>query len=259
MHATAEIILPVSQRDQNRIAFELGGAVGASTPVRGAGSRYADRYAARYGVGQGTAVPTGGGPTPPPWVRTPGPGNGGAGGNGEKCRDAFVTSSTGAGHGRRVVYFDGKYSCEIRPPKCDCHVIGGNTLNRADLPTGIASGAFADIVLDSGDADFFLPYYMHIIAFQTGNVANLSITGAPLLVLLQDSRSGQNPNLRRASATLQQLGIATLVYGQEKDLECVDWERFSSQNRQQLTLRFFNPNEVAVHIFVDLWGIPGVK
>ena len=65
--------------------------------------------------------------------------------------------------------------------------------------------------------------------------------------------------MRRASVTDPSFGVNTLVYGQFKDLECVDWRKFASTNNQQLTLTFNNPNEVAVHIFVDLWGIPGVN
>lgn len=270
--AEASIILPGSVREQNDIAFRMGGAVGASSPVRRRygeryGGRYGDRYGDRYGVGAKTPDSSAGGGTPD-WLRTPGPGNGGGGGGnggngrcppgGGQC-DPFRTSSQGAGHGRPVNTYVGGYTCEVRPPKCECHVIGSNTLNRTDLPTGIASAAFGELQLDSGDADYFIPYYIFISAFEIGAVPNLSITAAPLMVLLQDSRSGQEPNLRRASTTDPRLGIATLVYGQDKDLECVDWTQFASINRQQLTLRFFNPNEVSVHIFVDIWGIPAIK
>jgi hypothetical protein len=277
--AEASIIIPrmLDVRDQNAIAhernaaamaaFRLGGAVGGRRYGERYGSRYGERYGDRYGVG--AQAPSSGAPTTPDWLRTPGPngGGGGGGGNGGNGRcpprggqcDPFRTSSQGAGHGRPVNTYVGGYTCEVRPPKCDCHVIGANTLNRTDLPTGIVSAGFADLQLDSGDADYFIPYYMFITALEIGAVPNLSVTGAPLMVLLQDSRSGQEPNLRRASTTDPRLGIATLVYGQDKDLECVDWTQFASVNRQQLTLRFFNPNEVSVHIFVDLWGIPAIK
>jgi hypothetical protein len=148
-----------------------------------------------------------------------------------------------------------QYSCAIRPPRCDCHVIGGNTLNSTQFPNGILSGTFGTVTLDSGDASFYVPYYMHIVALEVGATAGLSVTGAPQNVLMQDSTSGRQPNMRRASTTNPSFGVPTLVYGQEKELECVDWNKFASVNNQQLQLTFFNPQTVAVHIFVNLWGL----
>ncbi len=230
----------------DEMAAQFG--VGASSLGRRYGRRYGDRYGARYGVGQ-AGTPSSAPPTTPP-PRTGGGGGCGSGGGG----GAFVDSGCTAGTGRRVKYADG-YSCEVRPRKCECQVVGTNTL----LTNGIASAAFGPLTIDSGDADFFIPYYMFIVALQTGATPTLSTQGAVLPVLLQQSRSGQEPNMRRASVTDQSVGVNTLVYGQFKDLECVDWRKFSSTNNQQLTLTFYNPNEVAVHIFVDLWGIPGVS
>lgn len=147
--------------------------------------------------------------------------------------------------------------CEGKPPRCDCHVIGGNTLNTAGIGTASLAARFGPVQLDSGDAAAFIPYYLYVVAFQVGGAApNTTIQGAPLMVLLQNSRSGQEPNMRRASETDPNLGVAALVYGDRKELECIDWQRFSSQNNQQLTLTFYNPNNVTVHIFVDIWGIP---
>ncbi len=222
--------------------------VGASSLGRRYDRRYGARYGGRYGVGQDSSVPPGGGGSPSgSGSYTATPCGGGA-------PSGFVDSSCGAGTGRRVTYKDG-YSCEVRPAKCECQVIGTNTL----LTNGIASAAFGPLTIDSGDADFFIPYYMFIVALQVGATPTLSTQGGVLPVLLQQSRSGQEPNMRRASVTDPSFGVNTLVYGQFKDLECVDWRRFASTNNQQLTLTFFNPNEVAVHIFVDLWGIPGVN
>ena len=218
--------------------------------------RYSERYGERYGVGQKPPTyppPTQGAPTPGSVSATP-PGGGG----GPDCFPCqpFITGQTGAAHGRRVYYGkDADYSCAIRPPRCDCHVIGGNTLNSTVLPTGVATTAFADVTLDSGDASYFVPYYMHIVALEVGATADLSVTGLPLLVLMSNSRSGQEPNMRRASTTDASFGVPTLGYGQEKELECVDWHRFASVNNQQLVLTFNNPQTVAVHIFVNLWGL----
>lgn len=210
--------------------------------------RYDERYGQRYNVGA----------APPSTVPVP-PGGGGSGGRGgcgggSSSASDFVASGCSAGEGRRVQY-ENNYSCEVRPRKCNCQVIGGNTL----LTNGIASAAFGTVTLDSGDADFFVPYYMFIVALQIGATPTLSTQGGPLPVLLQNSRSGREPNMRRASETDPSFGVNTLVYGQFKDLECVDWRKFASVNNQQLVLTFNNPNEVSVHIFVDLWGIPGVN
>lgn len=175
---------------------------------------------------------------------------------GNRGRCDWITSGSNAGHGRPTHQDEPMdIACPVKPPRCDCHVIGGNTLGT----TGIATGAtpalrFGQVTLDSGDASFFVPYYMYITAFQFNS--NTTVTGAPVMVLLQDSKSGQEPNMRRASDSDPSFGVATLVYGREKELECVDWRRFASINNQQLTLTFYNPRDFAVHVFVDLWGIP---
>lgn len=136
-------------------------------------------------------------------------------------------------------------------------MIGGNTLLTPGIGVATLAARFGPVVLDSGDAGAFIPYYMFVVAFQVGgDLPNTTIQGVPLLVLLQDSRSGREPNMRRASDTDPQLGVACTVYGERKELECIDWLRFASTNNQQLTLLFYNPNNVAVHVFVDIWGIP---
>lgn len=252
---------PVLEQNARAFQFAMGFEVGADPKGRyRERERYASRYGARYGerYGVGAAID----PAPPsrgaagayvargPSLPPPPP----AGGSCEPC-GPWTTGQTGAAHGRRVYYNDRKYSCAIRPPRCDCHVIGSNTLNSTQFPTGIASGTFGTVTLDSGDASFFVPYYMHIVALEVGATAALSVTGAPQAVLMQDSTSGREPNMRRASTTDPSFGVPTLVYGQEKELECVDWNKFASVNNQQLQLTFFNPQTVAVHIFVNLWGL----
>lgn len=191
-------------------------------------------------------------------------GNGGGGGNGGNGKPGtpgcdpcdWQTSRWAAGHGRPFKEYAHGYKCAIRPPRCECHVIGGNTLNSTVFPGGILSGTFGFIDLDSGDASFFVPHYLHIVAFEVGETASLEITGLPLLVLMTNSLSGREPNMRRASETNPAFGVATTTYGEEKELECVDWHRFASVNNQQLRITFFNPNAVAVHVFGDLWGLP---
>ncbi len=249
--------MPAVETNAKALAFAEGFEVGHDPKGRyRERSRYASRYSARYGerYGVGAATPgstplsgsgalraTPGAPPLPP----------GGGGDCLPCGPG----QTGAPHGRRVYYDNQSYSCAIRPKRCDCHVIGGNTLESTLYPTGVASGGFATVTLDSGDASFFVPYYMHIVALEVGSVANLAVTGGPLLVNMQDSKSGRAPNMRRASDSDPSFGVPTLVYGQEKELECVDWNRFASVNNQQLTITFYNPQTVALHIFVNLWGL----
>jgi hypothetical protein len=241
------------KREQNRVAFEFSVGAGRYREL----SRYREP-GSRYQVGAITPGATGNGGQRTPrdgWMRTPPPTGGGGSCNNGPAQNNWPSSDCDAGTGRRVQY-DYGYACEVKPPKCSCQVIGGNTL----LDTsGIASGAFGEVTLDSGDASFFVPYYMFIWAAQVGSAATLAITGGALPVLLCDSRSGREPNMRRASDTDPSFGVNTTVYGQFKDLECNDWRRFASINNQQLTMRFYNPNEVAVHIFVDMWGIPAVN
>jgi hypothetical protein len=199
-------------------------------------SRYGRRYGARYeyGVGQASSAAR-------------------AAQLNQDCN--WPDSSITAGHGRAT---DPRPvgPCKPIPPRCDCHVIGINTLGT----TGIASNAFGNLVIDSGDADFFIPYYIAIIAFELNTTTNNLIInpGTPLMVLLVQSTSGQEPNMRRASTTDQTFGVWTLVYGFEKEIECVDWRKFGSVTNQNLTMRFFNPNTVAVHVFVNIWGTAGV-
>ncbi len=165
-------------------------------------------------------------------------------------------SGCNAGVGRPTVWGEPQ-PCDVKPPRCDCHVIGGNSLLTAGIGTASQAARFGQIQLDSGDAPAFVPYYMFVCAFQVGGAApTTTIQGNPLMVLLTNSKSGQNPNMRRASDDDPRFGVTALVYGQDKELECVDWRKFSSQNNQQIFLRFFNTNSVTVHVFVDLWGIP---
>ena len=203
---------------QNKRAFEVAG-----------GGRYSERYSERYDRN--------------------GRGSVGAG----DCDTAWTDSSTGAGHGRRIVPRDTDKACTPLPPRCDCHVIGVNSINSA----GIASGATGNLTIDSGDASYFVPYYMAVIAFQVNGTDNglIANPGTPLMALLINSVSGREPNMRRASNTDPTFGVWTLIYGFEKELECVDWRKFASTNNQQLTMTFYNPNNVDIHVFVNLWGL----
>lgn len=173
---------------------------------------------------------------------------------GNRCD--WIDSSCGAGHGRPTHQEEPMdTACPVKPPRCDCHVIGGNTLGTTGIATGATAAArFGTVALDSGDASYFVPYYMYVTAFQFNS--NTTVTGNPVMVLLQDSKSGQEPNMRRASGDDPAYGVATLVYGREKELECVDWRRFASITNQGLTLTFYNPRDFAVHVFVALWGVP---
>lgn len=163
-------------------------------------------------------------------------------------------TGTPAGHGRPTEQQPCE-PCVIKPPRCDCHVLGSNTLGTPGIPTGAINLRFGTLAVDSGDAGFFVPYYIFVTAFQV--LQNNIITGVPVMVLLQNSLSGREPNMRRASDNNPSFGVATLVYGREKELECVDWRRFASVNNQQLLLTFYNPQAFAVHVFVVIWGIPG--
>lgn len=259
--------------EQNTRAFEFAKGLEVGHDPKGRyrersryANRYGERYGERYGVGAQTTTGqpparkylpdrTGGGTQPPPTGDPPPRRGDDDCGPGDIVCNPWATGQTGAAHGRRVYYNDQKYSCAIRPPRCDCQVIGGNTTNSTVFPLGIPSGTFGTVTLDSGDASFFVPYYMHIVALEVGAVVTLAVTGVPQMVLMQDSTSGREPNMRRASTTNPSFGVPTLVYGQEKELECVDWNRFASINNQQLQLTFFNPQTVAVHIFVNLWGL----
>lgn len=188
------------------------------------GTRYRQRYGERYQVGQGSAAGS---------MRA-----------NPKCDSNWGDQPDGGGHGR--------INCKPLPPRCDCHVIGANTLGTA----GIASGATGTLTIDSGDATYFEPYYIAILALQASATDNdLVANAAPLLALLMDSLSGREPNMRRASATNFAFGVWTLIFGDEKEIECVDWRRFASTNNQQLTMTFGNPNVNAIHVFVNLWGL----
>ena len=168
----------------------------------------------------------------------------------------WITLGPNAAHGRPTHQGEPMdKACPIKPPRCDCHVIGGNTLGTTGIATGVTAAArFGTVTLDSGDAGYFVPYFIYVTAFQFNS--NTTVTGVPLMVLLNNSKSGQEPNMRRASTSDPAFGVATLVYGREKELECVDWQRFASVNNQQLLLTFYNPADFAVHVFVALWGVP---
>lgn len=211
------------------------------------GRGYGKRYGARYNVGAAWESST---PQIAPNIRA-------RAGNGPPCDPNWADSpGADAGHGRRTTQVPGE-TCNPAPPRCDCHVIAVNSLRTED---GIASGAFGNLTIGSGDASFFIPYYIAIVAFEANTTtSNLIINpGTPLMVLMVDSTSGREPNMRRGSNNDERQGVWSLIYGFEKEIECVDWRPFAEQAGQLLTLRFFNPNAVGVHIFVNLWGIAGV-
>ena len=163
---------------------------------------------------------------------------------------------TSAAHGSVPTSCPPMTPCAVKPPRCDCEVIGGNTLGGNQIGVANLAGRFGTITLDSGDAGSFVPYFMFSTAFQVGGgTPDDTVTGPDLPILLQDSRSGREPNLRRASTTDPAFGILMQVYGDEKELECVDWGRFASTNNQQLVCTGYNPNDNAAHWFVDMWGV----
>lgn len=175
------------------------------------------------------------------------------------CRPSdcqIAASRYTAGHGRAVYPACGDYSCEIAPPPCDCQVIGGNTLNSSEFPTGVPSNALWRIRIDSGDADFFVPYWLVLEAYETGAVPALAITGDVLETLLADSLSGRQPNMHRADPTNPSYGVASSGFSVRKDRTCVDWNRFASVEGQQLTLVGRNIREVNIHVFAVIWGLP---
>lgn len=149
--------------------------------------------------------------------------------------------------------------CPVRPPACDCHLLGANTLTvAAGADNTIAAGGTGTVNVDSGDAGYFIPYFMSVVAFESLGADEVDPTDQ-LLVLLIQSRSGQHANMRRQSPTDPAVGAQMWVYGQHKQVECVDWAAFSSTNNQQLVLTFFNPTELAAHVFVNIWGLPKRK
>lgn len=165
------------------------------------------------------------------------------------CGDDSSTWIWGPGSGRADC-------CPAKPPICDCHLLGANTLAAAAAGDGtIAAGGTGTVTVDSGDAGYFIPYYMSVVAFESVAFNDVDPTDQ-LLVLLIQSRSGQVANMRRQSATDPSFGVHMLVYGQRKEVECVDWHPFSSTNNQQLIMTFFNPTALAAHVFVNIWGLP---
>lgn len=137
------------------------------------------------------------------------------------------------------------------PKKCDCHVLGANSLGGA----GIATTAFGQLTVNSGDASSFDPFYMMFFAYERNGNNDLANSN-PIVVLLTDSRSGREPNLRQGSETNNAFGITSDAYGRDKEVQCNDWRAFSSTGQQQLFLTFNNPTLVTEHVFVVLWGIP---
>jgi len=141
--------------------------------------------------------------------------------------------------------------CPPQPKKCECHVLGANSLGGA----GIATTAFGQLTVNSGDASSFDPFYMMFFAYERS--ANDSLANSnPIVVLLTDSRSGREPNMRQGSETNNTFGISSDAYGRDKEVECNDWRAFSSTGQQQLFLTFNNPTLVTEHVFVVLWGVP---
>lgn len=149
--------------------------------------------------------------------------------------------------------------CPVNPPQCDCHLVAGNTLSvAAGVDNTIAAGAAGNVTIDSGDAGYFIPYYMSVVALES-LAANQVNPATILMVLLIQSLSGQVANMRRQSPNDPGVGVHNLAYAEHKQVECVDWHAFSSQQNQELVLTFFNPTEVAAHVFVDIWGLPKRK
>lgn len=168
-----------------------------------------------------------------------------------------VGAQCGFGGGGRPTYGtpESGEPCTIKPRLCECHVVGGNTLGTNGIGTASVAGRYGTVSLDSGDASYFIPHYIYVAAYQA-NDADTIANAAELPVLLGDSRSGQEPNMRRASDSDPRLGVITTAYSEQKELECVDWNSFTSTTNQELELTFYNPNANSVHVFVCLWGLP---
>lgn len=165
-------------------------------------------------------------------------------------------SSVGTGWGRPTFTSKASSACPIRPPKCDCQVMGANTLGGNQIGVASLADRFGTVQMDSGESSAFVPHYMLVVAYTVGEDADDLTAGGQVPVLLCDSRSGREPNMRRGSDSNPSVGVISTAWDDQHELVCVDWRQFSSIANQVLSMVFFNINDTAVHVFVDLWGIP---
>jgi hypothetical protein len=165
-------------------------------------------------------------------------------------------SPVGTGWGRPTYRSGASASCPIKPPKCDCQVMGGNTLGGNQIGVASQDDRFGVVEMDSGESSAFVPHYMLIVAALVGDDADNVVTPGLVPVLLTDSKSGREPNMRRGSDSDPSYGVISTSFDDQHELVCVDWLQFSSIANQNLTMSFFNVNDTAVHVLVDLWGIP---
>lgn len=154
-----------------------------------------------------------------------------------------------------------------------CHIIGATTISEEHESVGggmkpasssapahaiyrgeIRPGKWHQMSIDSGDAPLFVPYYISVVGYAVINGYLQPSTRAP--VLLQDSTSGREPNLRRANPLDASFGI--LFPGDDCWVRTMDWRPFASVMNRQLIITLFNPSNVDVHVFIKIAGLPAV-
>lgn len=154
--------------------------------------------------------------------------------------------------------YAGMEQCGAEEVTCNCNVLGGNTFAvNADgfsgVGLGIAPGRQAEIRIDSGDACRWQPKNLLLVAYRASNTVNqLANPIERLPFLLLNAQIGTISMIRRVGDV--GFGIVSDGYSDNKDLTCVDWASFIATNNQGLTLTVYNPNDVSVHVFADLWG-----
>lgn len=175
--------------------------------------------------------------------------------------DARLCGPTRAcGPGAAVIQAMGPSCEECGAPTldCECNVLGASTFNTnqgSGLGLGLGPGATGRLNVDAGDACRWQAKWLLLVAFRASNTENLlanPIERLPFVLL--NARVGNISQIRRNGVNNLSFGIITDGYSDNKDLTCVDWASFTSTNNQGLTLDIYNPNDVAIHAFADLWG-----
>lgn len=143
--------------------------------------------------------------------------------------------------------------CET-PQPCRVNAIGSTTFGTQ----GILPGQTVPLIVTAGDAQTYTPKRIFFEAAPWASPDLIDISDMPagvssLPVFLVDALVGRKSQLRRGGQP--KVGLTQGAYSNSKEIELVDWQKFSSTQEQNLSLFFYNPNkDKPIHVSVVLWG-----
>jgi len=149
---------------------------------------------------------------------------------------------------------DPRPGCPLKPPPCDCSVMGATTLNTAGVAIATANGDGTNLVITPGDAPAFVVHWVWFEFLGVGaNNFTVAAGNAAIAGLLTSVTVGTRPQGVRFTSQGSE-GISANAYAATREPLCVDWAPFEPTNGRGLTVRMYNPSTVVTQGFWVFWG-----